>query len=286
MSNLKLARRWPGVNVTRGNEEADHLAEKGRIMGTRPDVIPEGMDAYVVVSEGSKTPLSKPDVRRKILNSDKEAWASKACKLVHQEEDKWWDDEVTHVPLSNPKINTWVRRARYHNRTTTVLLSENLSNKTLPRFQHVKDAVALQQCPIMGCTETDTQDHIFTCPHSAPALAKISSKVKEITRDQAKVPRYWLSGKEVLADFQSGKKKNRVKGIHHNRKWGSLGYFPKGTLVQLQAILGRENGIKLAMEVNRVVVESLFNIESERIEAIRSLINANKGLKDPLWVPP
>jgi ribonuclease HI len=109
VSNLKLARRWPGVNVTRGNEEADRLAEKGRIMGTRPDVIPEGMDAYVVVSEGSKTPLSKPDVRRKILNSDKEAWASKACKLVHQEEDKWWDDKVTHVPLSNPKINTWVR---------------------------------------------------------------------------------------------------------------------------------------------------------------------------------
>ena len=40
------------------------------------------------------------------------------------------------------------------------------------------------------------------------------------------------------------------------------------------------------MEVNKVVVESLFNIESERIEAIRSLVNANKGLKDPSWVPP
>jgi len=244
------------------------------------------MDAYVVVTKGSKVPLSRSDVRRNILTTDKKDWATKANELVHKDDNKWWDDEVTHVPLSNPKVNTWVRRARYYNRTTTVLLNENLSNKNSPRFQHIKAAVALQKCPMMGCTNLDTQDHIFTCRHSARDLASISTKVRNATRDLAKVPRYWLSGKEVQPDFQTGKGKKRVKGIHHNRKWGSLGYFPKGTLLQLQAVLGKDKGIKLAMEVNKIVIESLFEIDTKRIEAIKSLINANKGYKDPIWVPP
>jgi len=147
-------------------------------------------------------------------------------------------------------------------------------------------AVALQKCPMMGCTEIDTQNHIFTCQHSARALANISTKVKIATKDLCKVPRYWLSGREVLADFQTGKGKKRVKGIHHNRKWGSLGYFPKDTLLQLQAVLGKNKGTKLAMEVNKMVIESLFEIDSKRIDAIKDLINANKACKDPLWVPP
>jgi ribonuclease HI len=185
-SNQRLARRYPEVNAALSNEQADRLAEKGRKEGIRPNIIPEGMDAYVVVTKGSKVPLFRSDVRRNILTTDKKDWATKANELVHKDDNKWWDDEVTHVPLSNPKVNTWVRRARYHNRTTTVLLNENLSNKNSPRFQHIKAAVALQKCPMMGCTDLDTQDHIFTCRHSARDLANISTKVRNATRDLAK----------------------------------------------------------------------------------------------------
>jgi hypothetical protein len=149
--------------------------------------------------------------------------------------------------------------------------------------------VALQQCPFPKCTEPDTQDHIFTCPYSKRGLAEISTKVNHITRDYIglpKVRRYWLSGKETLLDFQTARPKTRVKGIHHNRKWGSLGLFPKDTLAHLTGVLGNKKGLEVAIRINQAVVDSLYRIDILRQEAIKTLIASNKSVKDVKWAPP
>jgi len=288
MSNLKLSNRYPEINYIHGNVQADKLAEKGRYE-PKNDIIPEGMDAYIVTELNNQTPLSIPEIKSNILTADRKEWNENACKLIHKEEEKWWDSTVLHSHTNNTGLVTWCRRARLHNRTTTTLISQNLAKNDSRRFKHVKEAVALQQCPFPKCTQPDTQDHIFTCPYSKRPLAEISTKVKLITRDYKDLPkvrRYWLSGRETLLDFQTAKPKVRVKGIHHNRKWGSLGFFPKDTLTQITNVLGNKKGMEVAIRINQTVVELLYRIDLLRLEAIKTLIEANKGTKDIKWAPP
>jgi ribonuclease HI len=288
MSNFKLSSRYPDVNYIHGNTQADRLADRGKAE-PKKDFIPEGMEDFIVTELGNQIPLSIADVKKNISTVDKSKWNESANKLVHKEEDKWWSSAVSHNSLNDSGLVTWCRRARLHNRTTTALISQNLSKNESHRFRHVKEAVALQQCPFPECTEHDSQDHIFTCPYSKQALAEITTKVRHITRDYKepiKVKRYWLSGRETLQDFQTAKPKLRVKGIHHNRKWGSLGYFPKDTLKHLVNLLGNKEGMDMAVRINQTVVESLYRIDSLRLEAIKTLIRDNKSKKDIKWAPP
>ena len=289
--NAKLKRKYPTINTREGNEQADALAEKGRKKGIQIPLIPEGMDAYVTTTTKGTVRLADTEVKRLISNKDRTAWNNKAEDLILKGQKKWWDDEASHHVIAEADKGTWLRRARLHNRTTTVLLKQNVSNKKeQPKFKHIAAAVEDEQCPKLGCTERDTQNHIYHCQHSARGLKGISNLVRTCT-DKAKqglrIPRYWLTTAEPPELCRAPKGRNKVAPIHANRKWGSLGFFPKGILNILTQELGRKKGMQTAKEINAIVIGELFKIDQDRVNCIKEIINDQRTTnEDPFWVPP
>jgi len=63
--NARLRRLYPEVVAYRGNQKADKLANKGRI-SDKANIIPEGMEAFIVQDTKDLEVLSNTQIKNKI----------------------------------------------------------------------------------------------------------------------------------------------------------------------------------------------------------------------------
>jgi ribonuclease HI len=280
-SNNAINFRFPGLDYIRGNDAADQLAEKGRLLGVRQNIIPEGLEDFVVVFADSQVPLENHQIKRSIISKDVKEWDSKAQALVSKDQEKWWTNKVSHEVTSVPQVGAWLRRARLHNRTTTTLLHQNTSKSKSKRLQHVANVTSSHQCPMPGCDSPDTQDHIFYCKHSRKPMSEVVNTVNRITETCSTgltIEAYWIPGVDRKPPKATGKPSPRLK-------WGSLGLVPKQTWKHLVAILGEKKAKETALKINLEVVKSLYEIDLLRTARIKDLINADRCPDREVWEP-
>jgi ribonuclease HI len=280
-SNFGLSRDFPKLDYVRGNEEADALAEKGRTLGHRPDIIPVGLEDFVVLPVNGKVPLEDPHIKKAIRSKDCREWDLKAQALIHKDQKRWWTNKVSHQILEVPELGSWLRRARLHNRTTTTLLSQNTSKATTPKLAKVYQATSSSMCPMSGCACKDTQDHILYCRHSRQTLSKLTHKVNTITEQCSTgltIEAYWIPGVDRRPPSDTGKPRPKLK-------WGTLGLVPKDTWNHLVSVLGESKAREIALKINLEVVNTLFQLDAKRMSRIRKIIHPEPGIPNDAWKP-
>jgi len=99
-SNCRLNRLYPEVNTERGNQKADKLANKGRLVG-KIDFIPECMEAFIVQDTRDSRVLNHVQIKNKITTDSKTEWNRKWDKNIDSTE-KWWDDEASDWVVNYP----------------------------------------------------------------------------------------------------------------------------------------------------------------------------------------
>ena len=280
-SNFKLSQSFPDLDYVRGNEEADSLAEKGRMLSCRPDIIPKGLEDFVVLPANSKVPLEDSHIWQGIRTKDNREWDRKAQALVHKEKRKWWTNKVSHQALADPETGTWLRRARLHNRTTTTLLHQNTNNATAPKLARVNQATTNNLCPMSGCACKDTQDHIFYCKHSRQHLAKLTNRINTIAEQSStglSIEAYWIPGIDRRPPSNTKKSPPKLK-------WGSLGLVPKATWTHLVSVLGEQKAREVALKINQEIVSTLFRLDKKRTSRIKMIMSPDPGIPRDVWNP-
>ena len=272
-SNCRLNRLYPEVNTERGNQKADKLANKGRLVG-KIDFIPECMEAFIVQDTRDSRVLNHVQIKNKITTDSKTEWNRKWDKNIDSTE-KWWDDEASNwvVNYPDPRGDT-VRRARNRCLKSTRYLKGTLhyaNDNNVNRYA-LKQAVSSGYC--LKCkTEEDDQLHQFECTDSRLYLAKIRKAVDTevaIVTLGARMPTFWLNGKQSVCPVRYRRIRDR-KGWRHKRKYlGTLGYVPKTTLSKLEKVVGPITAMNMAKVATWAIAGVVHEMTTHRLDRIKA----------------